>query len=346
MGYIALIPAYKPEDVMLPFLHDLKERFGTIVVVDDGSGKEYKGIFDAVRMMGIDVTAHAVNLGKGRAIKTGINFILQKYPDCNGIVTADCDGQHAPEDIVAVREALTESPECLIIGGRRFTGNVPRRSRAGNAVMRVLFTLSTGMKIYDTQTGLRGIPRVLFSRLLRLPGERYEYEINMLLRLSEWDVKPKEIPIKTIYLNENKGSHYNTLRDSLRIAARMLLFTLGSIVSFLVDYAGFILLTALGLPYWAAFGIARVVSCTVNYLINSNVVFRGKCTRATMAKYYMLAAFVLALGMGVMRLTEALHVPVLIKLCYDLIMYVFNYFMQRDIVFRTKTKAPKADHKS
>lgn len=341
MGYIALIPAYKPEEVMLPFLHDLKERFGTIVVVDDGSGKEYKGIFDAVRMMGIDVTAHAVNLGKGRAIKTGLNFIMQKYPDCDGVITADCDGQHAPEDIVAVRDALIASPECLIVGGRRFTGNVPRRSRAGNGVMRVLFTLSTGMKIYDTQTGLRGIPRSLFARLLRLPGERYEYEINMLLRLSEWGVKPKEIPIKTIYLNENKGSHYNTLRDSLRIGARMLLFALGSIVSFLVDYGVFILLTVLGLPYWGAFGLARAVSCTVNYLINSNVVFRGNCTRKTMLKYYALALFVLFLGMGVMGLTASLQMPVLIKLCYDLVMYVFNYFMQRDVVFRPEKEDRK-----
>lgn len=342
MGYIALIPAYKPEETMLPFLRELKAHFDTIVVVDDGGGEAFASIFDAVRAMGIDVAVHAVNLGKGRALKTGINFILQNYPDCDGVITADCDGQHAVEDILAVRNALQEQPDRLILGGRHFTGNVPARSRLGNSSMRFLFALSTGTKVRDTQTGLRGIPRALLPKLMRLPGERYEYEINMLLKLSEWDVKPHEISIQTIYLDENKGSHYNPLRDSARIAARMLLFATGSILSFLADYGAFLLLSALGVQEWISFGAARVFSCTLNYLINSGVVFRGKRSGSTLLKYYALALFVLLLGMGVMRLTETLHAPLLIKLGYDLVMYVFNYFMQRDVVFRTKPQNPSA----
>lgn len=336
MGYIALIPAYQPESVMLPFLQKLKESFETIVVVDDGSGKDYADKFDAVRAMGIAVVAHAVNLGKGRALKTGVNFILQTYPDCDGVITADCDGQHTVEDILSVRDALKEHPDRLILGGRRFTGQVPARSRAGNTSMRILFALSTGMKLYDTQTGLRGLPRSLLPALLRLPGERYEYEINMLLKLPEWNMKPYEIPIQTIYLNENQGSHYHPLRDSARIAARMLLFGLGSILSFLADYGAFLLLTAFGLHDWLSYGIARAFSCTLNYLINSGVVFRGKRTKSTLMKYYVLALLVLLLGMGVLRVTEALHAPLLIKLVYDLTMYVVNYFIQRDLIFRTK----------
>ena len=170
--------------------------------------------------------------------------------------------------------------------------------------------------------------------------------MNMLLKLSEWGVKPYEISIKTIYLNENKGSHYNALRDSARIGVRMLLFGLGSIISFLADYGIFILLAkTVGLDYWASYGIARIISCTLNYLINSNVVFRGKCTRQTMLKYYALALCVLVLGMCVTNITKSLGVPILVKLCYDIVMYVVNYFVQRDFVFKTKAKASKDSRK-
>ncbi len=336
MDSVALIPAYKPEEAMLPFLQALRERFEVIVVVDDGSGGDYKALFDRVRELGADVLTHVVNLGKGRALKTGINHILCTYPDCEGVITADCDGQHAVEDILAVRDALREHPDRLVLGERRFTGKVPVRSRLGNSSMRFLFALSTGTRLHDTQTGLRGIPRSLLPELLRVPGERYEYEINMLLRLPEWHVSPLEIPIQTIYLQGNQSSHYNPLRDSARIAARMLLFSIGSLLSYLVDYGSFLLFLSLDLPEWVCFGSARVISCTLNYLINSRVVFRGRRTKRTVLRYYALALFVLLMGMAVLHLTEALHAPLLIKVAYDLVMYVFNYFAQRDFVFREK----------
>ncbi len=337
MESVALIPAYKPEEAMLPFLRSLRAHFGVIVVVNDGSGDAYDALFDRARELGAVVLDHAVNLGKGRALKTGLNHILHTYPDCGGVITADCDGQHAVEDILAVRDALREHPDRLILGERRFTGKVPARSRFGNGSMRFLFALSTGTKLYDTQTGLRGFPRSLLPELLRVPGERYEYEINMLLRLPEWNVKPLEVPIQTIYLQENQSSHYHPLRDSARIAARMLLFSMGSLLSYFVDYGGFLLFLFLGLPEWACFGTARVLSSTFNYLINSRVVFRGRRTKRTVLRYYALALFVLLLGMAVLRLTTALNAPLLIKVAYDLVMYVFNYFVQRDFVFREKS---------
>ncbi len=337
-----LVPAYKPEkELMIPFLHELIRKFSRIVVVDDGGGTAFDEVFDACREMGVTVLTHEFNMGKGTALKTGIAYIRNRCEGTEGIVTADCDGQHSVEDIVRVAEKLCQYPNKLIIGGRRFDENVPTRSQLGNSMTRNMYKLATGISIYDTQTGLRAFGRKLFDKMLTLNGSRYEYEMNMLLKLREWGVEAEEITIKTIYIDENKGSHYNTVKDSARIAVRIFKYLAASLISTIADYTVYVLivtLTALGAGL--AFGCARVVSSVVNYLLNRHIVFKGKTEKGSAVKYFALAAIVMLLGMGVIALAEKFIqsklLLTLVKLLYDAIMYFVNYVIQRDFVFKTK----------
>ena len=177
--YVILIPAYKPVyDQMIPFVNELKESFDKIVCVDDGGGEEYKNVFDECERLGCYVQYHEVNRGKGAALRTGFTFIKNELATARGVITADCDGQHTVPDIKKVTEALSGHPDDMIIGGRRFDKNVPFRSKAGNTFTRLIYKLATGISIYDTQTGLRGFPMSLLPELIKLEGDRYEYEMN------------------------------------------------------------------------------------------------------------------------------------------------------------------------
>lgn len=239
---VVLIPAYKPDAKMLPLCRALRGKGLDVLLVDDGGGAQYRPLFDEAEALGCAVVHHAVNLGKGRALKTGLNEALNRYESLAGVVTADADGQHAPEDIVRVRDALLAHPGDLVIGARAFQGEVPLRSRLGNGITRAVYRFVAGRKCTDTQTGLRGIPAAAIPAMLRLPGERYEFEMEMLLRLKEMHLGLYEVPIATIYENNNEGSHFDTLRDSARIYGVILKFMLSSLISFVVDYGLYLLL--------------------------------------------------------------------------------------------------------
>ena len=182
-----VIPAYEPDERLLQLLETLRTAdLAPVVIVDDGSGSKYKEIFERaqayVQASGGAVLTHEVNRGKGRALKTAFGYILKEYPEAVGCVTADSDGQHSAECIEKVKDALEAQPDKLILGVRRFdTENVPLRSRLGNGITERIFAYVSGLHVSDTQTGLRGIPRAFMKELLDVPGERFEFETQMLL---------------------------------------------------------------------------------------------------------------------------------------------------------------------
>lgn len=209
-----LIPAYQPDDQLEALVGRLREAFAHVVLVDDGS-TEGRAVFDAVRAQVDAVLVHPANRGKGAALRTGLAWIRDHQPAAAGVVTADADGQHKVADIVRVATALADRSEGLVLGVRRFGRHVPFRSRFGNHWTTFFFWLLTGLWIRDTQTGLRGIPRVLFDRLLALRGDRYEYEMRMLVDARRHAQKPLQLPIETVYIDGNRSSHFNPLRDTL-----------------------------------------------------------------------------------------------------------------------------------
>lgn len=212
---LILIPAYQPTDALVSLTDTLSSRGFTIVCVDDGSGAEFDDIFTRTAEFA-EVLRYPDNRGKGGALRHGIRHILsdERYSSFDYIVTADADGQHKPDDIEKVVREV-EAVGGLVLGVRFFTGKVPLRSRFGNSVTRAVFALLTGKHISDTQTGLRGFE--ISSFYADIAGERYEYEMNVLLTAVEAGVAVSEVPIETVYENNNEGSHFRPFRDSVRI---------------------------------------------------------------------------------------------------------------------------------
>ena len=204
-----IIPSYEPDERMTELMEHLKAaQIAPVVIVDDGSeGEAYQEIFrKAQTQFGYTVLHHAVNLGKGRALKTAFNYCLNTWPDMVGCVTIDSDGQHTVKDMCACMEALRRNPEALIMGVRDFGAEgIPARSVFGNRCTSVILKALTGVSVSDTQTGLRAIPAAFMKRLLHEKGERFELETNMLIDTKEEEIPIIEVPIDTIYLAENKS---------------------------------------------------------------------------------------------------------------------------------------------
>ncbi len=214
-----LVPAYQPDGRLVGLVDVLRGMFRHVVVVDDGS-TGCEALFDAVRERVDAVLVHPRNLGKGAALKTGFAWVLENLPG-TGVVTADADGQHAPEDILRVADAMAGRTGGIVIGVRSFTGRVPLRSRFGNWWARTFFRLLTGLSIGDTQSGLRGIPADMLGRMLALRGDRYEFETRMLADARRHREPPLQVPVGTIYIEGNRSSHYRPFRDTMRTQAAL-----------------------------------------------------------------------------------------------------------------------------
>ncbi len=217
-GIAVILPAWQPTAALPALVTALADaRFGGIVVIDDGSSPDHRPLFEALRPLpSVHLLRHQKNRGKGRSLKTGLAYVAS-LSGITGCVTADADGQHTPIDIVRVAEHFAAAPHRPVLGIRTFGPEVPWRSRLGNRLTQRLFRFATGISLADTQTGLRAFPQRLFADLLACQGERYEYEMSVLAHLCRTGDVPDQVPIETVYLDENRGSHFHPLWDSLRV---------------------------------------------------------------------------------------------------------------------------------
>lgn len=331
MSVQILIPAYQPDNQLIALAKELKMVF-PVTVVDDGSGREYAPLFAELEHLGVKVLHHELNRGKGAALKTGIRYIMEQ-DDAEGIVTADADGQHTISDITRVALTMREHADTLIIGGRDFS-LMPPRSRFGNTVTRFIFRLCTGLNISDTQTGLRGLPPCLFQRLLTLDGDRYEYEMNMLLAIKEWKIPYKEISIKTVYIDGNRSTHFHAVRDGLRVFSRVIKYAVSSLFCAAIDYLLYLIFLGF-LPVGWSYAAARVFSASINYLLNCKLVFGGKPTVSSLVGYGLLASGSLLAGSITTGLLSSLGAgSVAAKLLIDCCLFALNYIIQKRLVFR------------
>jgi glycosyltransferase involved in cell wall biosynthesis len=349
---IILIPAYEPDQQLPALIRSIRdaEPWVPILVVDDGSGPQYRDVFDGVRALGCHVISYGRNRGKGFALKTGFGFIADNLPG-HDVVCADSDGQHTVVDILRVAETLRQNRAgqrwaTMVLGSRSFTGNVPARSRLGNSATRALFTLATGERIPDTQTGLRGYPGAMIPWLRSVRGDRYEYELNLLLEARNGGYSIQSVEIATVYLDHNSGSHFRPFADSVRIYAPLLKFLASSFTAFLLDTVLFLLLTlAIDSLLLAVLG-ARVVSSAVNFLVNRNVVFehgRDKPASAAGVRYFSLAALLLAANFGLIWLLEAAGLPALpAKILAEVLLLAASFAAQQRWLFAGKTSRGKA----
>lgn len=312
--------------------------FAPIIVINDGSEAPLAPIFDRIsQIAGCDVIHHAVNLGKGRALKTGFNHLLLNYPDVRAVVTFDADGQHQPEDALRVADALLRNPHNLVLGSRAFPRGIPWRSRAGNLLMRWLFAFLMGTRLSDTQSGLRAIPRSAIPGLLRLAGERYEYEMNMLVSAQARSQAVMEQPIETVYIDGNRSSHFNPLLDSMRVGFILVRFYLSSLIAAGLDLAIFSLVFGLTSSIAASLLAARaVVSPLVNFVLNRTFVFKHRSgVFRPLVKYYALVAFSGTVAFVAIRaLSQATGWNVILcKIAVETPLSLFNFAIQRIFVF-------------
>lgn len=215
-----VLPSLDPDEKFDRVVEGLTQRgFSTIVIVDDGTGPQGQEHFTrAESLPGVTVLHHEVNRGKGRALKTAFSYVLEQLPRAEGVITIDGDGQHLPEDIAACGERMLREGDKVILGCRDFDQpGVPGRNAGGNKLTSRLFRLMYGVRLSDTQTGLRAIPRAYLEPFVRVEGERFEYEMNMLLKMKRLGIVFLEQPITTVYDPENYSSHYHPVKDSWRI---------------------------------------------------------------------------------------------------------------------------------
>lgn len=332
---IVLVPAYEPDARLVALVADLTAACPDlhVLVVDDGSGPDHTAVFDAAREAGAVVVHHPANRGKGRALKTGFARAAELWPG-EDVVCADSDGQHRPEDVVRVAERVARSREAMVLGVRHFTGPVPSRSRLGNAVTRRLFMLTTGIDLTDTQTGLRAYPAEMLPWLQGVEGERFEYELELLLRAHGAGHAIVEVPIATVYLDDNASSHFRPVRDSLRVYAPMVRFAASSALAASVDYVLLFLLHLLTGSLAMSVVGARVASATLNYQTNRRVVF-GRHSSSSAPRYAALVGVVLALNLALMQLLVAgVGLPLLVaKVLTEGALLGVSYVVQRRFVF-------------
>jgi glycosyltransferase involved in cell wall biosynthesis len=338
---IILIPAYEPDRQLAALIRSIQsaEPRATLVVVDDGSGPDYREVFDDAARLGCHIVGYARNRGKGYALRAGFRFIEGHFPG-QDVVCADSDGQHRAEDILRVARTVDAASAAMVLGSRNFTGNVPARSRFGNTATRWLFRLATGERISDTQTGLRGYPSSMLPWLLTVRGDRYEYELNLLLEASQAGLAIRSVEIATVYLDHNSGSHFRPMADSVRIYAPLLKFLASSLTSFAIDTAAFLILEAATDSLLAAVVGARILSSTANFLINRRLVFehgRDKPAGAAGARYFALVAVLLGANYALISALATAAVPSLpAKILAEIALLAVSYAVQQRVLFARK----------
>ncbi|MBQ8198494.1 MAG: bifunctional glycosyltransferase family 2/GtrA family protein [Lachnospiraceae bacterium] len=342
-----IIPSLSPDERLTTLVKELRTHgFEYIVVVNDGSSEEYDAIFARVQQAGAVVLRHMVNQGKGRALKTAFHYILEHLDHCVGAVTIDSDGQHAVQDIIHCCEALLEHPDALVMGCRNFKQeNVPFKSSFGNILTSKVMHLMVGIKISDTQTGLRAMSMEHMRTFLSVSGERFEYETNMLLCCKDKGIAIEEVSIQTIYYEGNKSTHFRPLQDSLLVYGLFLRFIVASLSSAAIDLGlfalGAFLLKSVMPAYYIVIStvFARVISSLYNFFVNRQGVFKSESGLAkTMVKYYTLAVVQMSLSaFGVWAVFGMLGgSETLIKILVDTVLFLISFQIQREWVFKKK----------
>ena len=351
-----VLPSLDPDEKLIAVIDGLLEHgFSDIILVNDGSKPENLHYFTdlAAQHPEIHLLHHEVNKGKGAALKNAFRWFLANRPEAYGVVTVDGDNQHHPADTRACCEHMMKTGH-TVLGCRDFNQeDVPARSSFGNKTTSMIFKIFVGMTISDTQTGLRAIPRKVLEELVEVYGDRFEYETNMLLAFKTKGIDFDEVKIRTVYIEENKSSHFRVIHDSWRIykliLAHFFRYTVSSVISAVVDTGAYSLLSWLfasafqGFSLTAAAGVgARVISSLLNFFMNQKLVFKTNVsTGKAMLRYYCLAmpqmAAQVLLTQGVYALLSipdsATGARTLIYAVVMTVLYFLSYMIQQRWVF-------------
>ncbi len=349
---IVIIPMLNPDHKAKEVIDGvIKKGFKKVVVVDDGSAPQYKEPFEYAKTKPeCVVLTHEVNKGKGRALKTAFSYIMENMPDCDSVVTVDGDNQHKPDDIYKCVKLCFENPDALVLGCRDFSGlDLPLRSKIGNNITTFIFKTACGVKISDTQTGLRVIPAKYLKAMTEIDGERYEYETNMLLSLKKYHIPYMQQSIETIYIEDNESSHFNPIVDSIKIYKVIFKYMFSSLTASLIDLLMFTIFLAVFNDFFdnkvailISTILARIISSLANCIINKAVVFKSNSSMSkVLVRYYILCVCQTAISyFGVAGLTKLLGIGKLailvtiVKMIVDTILFFVSYRIQKSWVYK------------
>lgn len=332
---IVLIPAYEPNASMLNLLRELKKHNLKTIIVNDGSDTKYDNIFAEAEKYA-KVLKHDVNKGKGLALKTGLKYINETIKSDYTVVTMDCDGQHKVSDAIKICEYSLKNPDKLILGKRLRSNKTPLRSRFGNSVTRFFYRITTGLDVYDTQTGLRAFSKELIPFMLQVEGDRFEYEMNVLLKCASNKINIQEIEIETIYIDNNSHSHFNTIKDSILVYKEIFKFLISSMCSFLIDYLLYSVIVLVSNKLIFSNIIARIISATVNYNINKKIVFNNKDKGfKKVFEYFVLAVIILILNTIILNLFVDYFLinKYVAKIITEIVLLILSWLVQKKIIF-------------
>jgi dolichol-phosphate mannosyltransferase len=370
-----VLPALDPDDKILKFIDSLIRNLGNkleLIVVNDGSKLEKRTeFFDKItQLSGCTVLHHEINLGKGAALKTAFSYLLNRYQNSDdfiGCVTADCDGQHSVKDVIRCMDLLQDNPDKLILGCREFQQkDVPWKSRFGNNLTLFIFNKILKISVDDTQTGLRGLGKNIMQYSLEIPGNRFEFETDMLLisKIKKFDII--SYVIDTIYFEANSGTHFRPIKDGLKIYWRILRVLFWQFITFAISSlsAAILDIGIFSLCFYTIFTqdmtlsiankfeinsrilyscvLARVISSIWNFIINRRLVFKShgnghKALGKEIIKYYSLAIIVFILSWIMTDLIDN-TIPekfiYLAKATIDTLIFVLIFYIQKLFIFK------------
>lgn len=332
---IVLIPAYEPTYKLIVLLNKLSKMQLDIIVVDDGSGGSFIKTFAEAEKYA-KVLHYDFNRGKGYALKYGLSYINKNYNEDYIVVTMDADGQHSVNDALKLFDVVLNNRNTLVLGKRIRNKETPLKSKIGNGITRFIYHLITKNDIYDTQTGLRGFSNQLIEFMLQIEGDRFEYEMNVLLESAKNNIPIKEVEIETIYIDNNSGSHFNALKDSFLIYKQILKFSCSSLISFVIDYILYVIFLFLSSNLILSNVLSRCISASVNYTLNKKIVFKNKeSTIKSALKYFLLAIGIMIVNSLILNfLVTYLSINRLIaKIITEVVLFLVSWIIQKNYIF-------------
>jgi len=341
--YGFVIPAYNPDEHLLTVVKEIQAQSSKMIfIIDDGSKPECEDVFTSLQndldTQNIVFIRHAVNLGKGAALKTIFNHILTNYPEIEGVVTLDSDGQHSIPDCLRVLKELEKHEDAFVLGHRTFSKDIPLKSYVGNNISKFIYKILLGKNFKDTQTGLRGLSKSFMKECLTIKSNRFEFETEQLAISVQQHLNIIEIPIETIYIEDNKASSFRPLVDSFKIYFVLFRYGLSSIITAVVDFIVFMIALSFGANVLVANIFARTASIGVQFTLLDKYVFH---TKTKILNFILFAAYVYIMGIisALTQISAVEHLGISVvtaKILIEGVLFFVNFAFLRLYIFTKK----------
>ncbi len=342
-----IIPAYNPDENLIELIKDIRKKSDLrIFILDDGSIDSTQNIFDKLKSKelyhNMTFLKHEVNLGKGAALKNLFNHVLVNYPTIKAVVTLDSDGQHSVKDCLRVLYELEKEEKTFVLGHRTFSGDIPLKSYLGNNISKFIYRIILGRGFKDTQTGLRGLNRNFMRECLKIKSNRFEFETEQLALSVRKNIEMNiiEIPIETIYIENNKATSFRPIVDSFRIYFVLFRYAFSSILTALVDFLIFIVVLQFGGNIFISNIVARTFATFVQFILLKKFVFNTRSGIKTFTLFYFYVLIIggisswlqmgISQGMGINEVSS--------KIIIEVFLFFVNFAFLRVFIFRKKDR--------